>query len=137
MWDTPVMPELGARRLRAEAAVMGVALAMLAGCPVPVPRPADDMVSVDAGPVLDGITEQERDGVVELCRAHASDGDCDAASITEHHRSETPQSRVELPAFAIDRTEVTNAAHAACVAAGGCSPVQPAACVRVGDDPPG
>jgi len=102
---------------------------VLAGCPAPVPRPLDDMVPVAAGPFLQGITEQELDAVVELCRAHAAGGDCDAASLVEHHRSETPQLRVELPAFAIDRTEVTNAAFGACVAAGGCAPVRPAACV--------
>jgi formylglycine-generating enzyme required for sulfatase activity len=106
-----------------------VALGLLTGCPAPALRPADDMVPVAAGPFLYGIAPQELDAVVELCRTHAADGECDAASLVEHHRNETPQVRAELPAFAIDRTEVTNAAHAACVAAGGCTPVHLPACV--------
>jgi eukaryotic-like serine/threonine-protein kinase len=87
------------------------------------------MVLVEAGPFLHGLALEQLDEVVELCRAHAVDGGCDAAAIVEHHRNETPPATVVLPAFAIDRTEVTRAAYAACVAAGACSPIQVATCV--------
>jgi formylglycine-generating enzyme required for sulfatase activity len=132
--EAPRSPD-GRSPIGGVALVLAVCIGVFGGCPAPVPRPVDDMVKVEAGAFFQGIDEAELAAIVELCRAHAADGECDAASIVEHHRSETPRRRVELPAFEIDRTEVTRAAHAACVAAGGCTPIRPSACVRVGDDP--
>lgn len=59
-----------------------------------LPQTSGDMVAVPAGPFVRGATDGEPD--------------------------ELPVHRVNLPAFSIDRTEVTAEAYAACVAAGAC-----------------
>jgi sulfatase modifying factor 1 len=88
----------------------------------PVPR-----VTIPAGPFLMGATAED----LQLARRLCSDElrGTGALSLELSPRcgsrfdSETPQAEVFLPAFAIDRTEVTVAAYAACVRQGGCRPV--------------
>jgi formylglycine-generating enzyme required for sulfatase activity len=46
---------------------------------------------------------------------------CDSSRTTCYH-GETPLHTVELPAYSIDRCEVTNARYASCVAEGDCTP---------------
>jgi formylglycine-generating enzyme required for sulfatase activity len=67
-----------------------------------------DRVTVPAGPFIQGSTQGEED--------------------------ERPVRSRVLPAFAIDRTEVTRAAYAACVAARRCKPVPPEAAGPEGAD---
>ena len=66
----------------------------------PAPPPPDDMVEIAAGPAWIGCVG-EKD-------VHCKEG-------------ERPGHRVEVPAFAIDRTEVTVAAYRGCVRAGACT----------------
>lgn len=93
-----------------------------------------EMVVVPGGPFWQGIDVAELDDVVALCEAHAVEGACDREALLEHHRSETPRRRVDLAAFEIDRTEVTDAAYARCVAAGACTPIDYAACTFFRND---
>jgi formylglycine-generating enzyme required for sulfatase activity len=87
------------------------------------------MVFVPGGYFLQGIDEQALEALVELCIDHADDpAGCARERLLEHHRNETPQRRVHVDAFQIDRTEVINAAYGACVAAGGCWPIDQSTC---------
>jgi serine/threonine-protein kinase len=79
-------------------------------------RPADDavMVYVPAGEFEMGSTDAEVDDALQLCNEYY--GDCNR----EWFEDEQPAHAVELDGFWIDRTEVTNAQYALCVADGDC-----------------
>ncbi len=53
---------------------------------------------------------------------------CPRRGDRECERDEKPTYRVRLSRFAVDRFEVTQAEYAACVAAGACTPIDPARC---------
>jgi formylglycine-generating enzyme required for sulfatase activity len=82
-------------------------------------RPADGMVMVyvPAGEFEMGSTDQEVDYALALCHEYYY-GDCRQNQFEE----EQPVHTVALDAFWIDRTEVTNAQYAQCVAARACEP---------------
>jgi formylglycine-generating enzyme required for sulfatase activity len=86
-----------------------------------------DLVVVPGGDFLQGIDEAALEQLVALCSEHA-DTPCAREPLLEHHRNETPQRRVHVETFEIDRVEVTNAAYAACVAAGHCAAIDYATC---------
>jgi formylglycine-generating enzyme required for sulfatase activity len=72
-----------------------------------------------AGRFTMGSDDAEVAFAVSLCTRHAQPGVlCDAASFHD----EQPARSVQLGAFAIDRTEVTNAAYQRCAQAGACTP---------------
>ena len=77
----------------------------------PVPQPVGGMVYVPAGEFIMGSTTADIDAMLEACP------DCER----EWYADEQPVHTVYLDGYYIDRTEVTNAQYAACVAAGGCS----------------
>jgi formylglycine-generating enzyme required for sulfatase activity len=72
------------------------------------------MVYVPAGEFEMGSTGDEVDNALVLCQEYGSG--CDRAMFER----ELPVHTVALDGFWIDRTEVTNAQYAQCVAAGGC-----------------
>lgn len=82
------------------AAVVAQAGAAKTGKTKPAPAAAGDMVKIPAGPFLMG---------------------CNAAVDTQCFDSEPPGQQVEVPAFMIDRTEVTVQQYRRCVQAGTCS----------------
>ena len=86
-----------------------------------------DLVVVPGGEFLQGIDEAALEELVALCSEHA-ETPCAREPLLEHHRNETPQRRVHVEAFEIDRVEVSNAAYRACVAAGHCAAIDYAAC---------
>ena len=81
-------------------------------------RPADGMVMVyvPGGEFQMGSSEAEIDAASELCEQEIASGICSK----EEFGCESPQHTVTLDAFWIDRTEVTNAQYALCVADGDC-----------------
>jgi len=85
------------------------------------------MVLIEAGEFLRGVDDDEITLAVRNC-INEGGGDCQI----EFFDDATPQQNVSLAAFYIDRTEVTNAQYALCVAAAGCDP--PLDTVRY-DDP--
>lgn len=90
---------------------------------------SSDMVFVPGGYFLQGIDDDALEALVELCREHADDpASCARERLLEHHRNETPQRRVHVDDFDIDRTEVINLSYGACVAAGSCRPIDQATC---------
>lgn len=97
---------LGARRAHAER------FATLALSRGPIARLA-------AGTFRMGSDDADVAYASALCRRYAQPGAlCDA----EVFRDEQPAHLVQLPAFAIDRTEVTREAYLRCVSAGACAP---------------
>ncbi len=74
------------------------------------------MVYVSVGEFEMGSTEDEVDNALAVCSKYYED--CDR----EWFEDELPVHTVALDEFWIDRTEVTNAQYAQCVAAGGCDP---------------
>jgi formylglycine-generating enzyme required for sulfatase activity len=82
-------------------------------------RPADGMAMayVPVGTFLMGSNEAQIDVARALCDEYPDDyGKCKQA----HFADESPQHSVTLDSFWLDRTEVTNAQYALCVAAGAC-----------------
>jgi formylglycine-generating enzyme required for sulfatase activity/prolipoprotein diacylglyceryltransferase len=72
-----------------------------------------------AGTFMMGSDDAEIAFAVALCARYPLPGVlCDAASF----RNEQPARRVQLAAFAIDRTEVSNAAYGRCAESGACTP---------------
>ena len=104
------VPGVTPRRSRSLAtpAVLTVVLPLLAAVALAAPRVPIDRVPVPAGPFVQGSAHGDED-------------------------ERPPRSRT-LPAFVIDRTEVTRAAYAACVAARRCKPVPPALAGPTGAD---
>jgi formylglycine-generating enzyme required for sulfatase activity len=86
---------------------------------------APGRVVIPAGELRRGSNALEIGEALRLCVAELGDADPEAASAlcdAELFGAERPAHRVWVPAFAIDRTEVTQAAYARCVAAGACAP---------------
>ena len=81
------------------------------------PPPAD-RVLIPAGTFLQGSTVLERQVAVRMCLAEGGGSVCGLAVFAD----EAPARRVRLPAYRIDRTEVTNHAYGRCVRAGLCAP---------------
>jgi len=83
-------------------------------------RPADGMVMVyiPAGEFLMGSTDSEVAAALDLCKLYHDD--CDRDWRTYFLEAEQPAHLVALDGFWIDRTHVTNAQYAQCVAAGHC-----------------
>ncbi len=74
---------------------------------------------IAAGTFVMGSDDADIAFALELCRRYPQpDVLCDAASFSD----EQPIRRVQLPAFAIDRTEVSNAAYRRCARSGVCVP---------------
>jgi serine/threonine-protein kinase len=73
------------------------------------------MVLVEAGEFLRGASDDEITLAVRNCIQEGG-----GACPPEFYDDAQPQTNVTLGAFYIDRTEVTNAQYALCVAAGGC-----------------
>jgi formylglycine-generating enzyme required for sulfatase activity len=119
------------------AAIAGALIGLLAGC-LPTPpgpslvlrqpgdaatRAADAavLVYVPAGAFSMGGTSEMTRYARSLCREAAGDlaiATCGAAAFSDEH----PAHPVEISAFWIDRTEVTNRQYARCVDAGECVP---------------
>jgi formylglycine-generating enzyme required for sulfatase activity len=82
-------------------------------------RPADGagMVYVPGGTFQMGSSDAQIDAALALCEQYPDDyGKCKLAQF----ETEAPQHTVTLGDYWIDRTEVTNAQYARCVAAGAC-----------------
>ena len=75
------------------------------------------MVLIEAGEFLRGVDDDEITLAVNNCIREGG-----GACPIEVFDDATPQQNVTLGAFYMDRTEVTNAQYALCVAAGGCDP---------------
>ncbi len=116
---------------RASFVLLGI---VLGGGPPAVPRAVaptgertslaarEGRVLVPAGAFLMGSSEQDLAEAALLC---VRDGVPEAACAEEQLQDELPVHEVRLPAFRIDRTEVTNADYARCVRSGECrSPMQ-------------
>lgn len=84
------------------------------------------MVLVEAGEFTRGITDEELNLAINNC-INEGGGACPVDLFDDA----TPQQRVTLGAYYIDRTEVTNAQYALCVTAGICDP--PVDVVRYND----
>jgi formylglycine-generating enzyme required for sulfatase activity len=86
-----------------------------------VPPPdhiTDDMILIPEGEFIMGSSDEEVDWAYQMClQEHSHPEKCDRAD----YAMETPLRRVTLPAFEIDRFEVSVADYRACVQAGGCS----------------
>ncbi len=78
-----------------------------------------EMVYVPGGTFEMGSTDAEIDAAFEQCEQDRGGSEYCAH---DYYESETPRHSVTLDAFWIDRTEVTNAQYARCVADGTCSP---------------
>jgi formylglycine-generating enzyme required for sulfatase activity len=82
-------------------------------------RPLETMLSLSGGSFTlgasDAMVREARAQCMRILRAPLQQQWCDFAS-------EGPEREVQLPAFALDRTEVTVAAYRACVRDGACSP---------------
>lgn len=90
------------------------------------------MVFVPGGYFLQGIDDHALAALVPLCIEYAGEGaSCAREKLLEHHRNETPLRRAHVDDFEIDRMEVINDAYGACVAAGGCWPIDQSTCTFV------
>lgn len=85
-------------------------------------EPIGTRVAIPAGFFESGTSESERAAIVRLCRQTTPELIARIACTAELFILESPRRRVYLPAFAIDRFEVTNARYDACVAASFCAP---------------
>jgi len=83
-------------------------------------------VTVAAGPFRMGATADDLQLARRLCSDELRGGGAMTLELSprcgSRFDSESPQAEVFLPAYAIDRTEVTVAAYSACVRQGGCRP---------------
>jgi formylglycine-generating enzyme len=81
-------------------------------------RPADDMemIYVAAGEFTMGSTDQQVEQSYQMCR------ECEGRCERGRFAMEQPAHSVALPAFWIDKNEVSNAQYQRCVAAGECWP---------------
>jgi len=86
-----------------------------------VARPGPEMVRVPAGEFLMGASPEGVQRTVDLCRREASAAQELTRCSHNMFDDEEPEVAVLLPAFDIDRFEVTNADYRACVRAGACS----------------
>lgn len=103
------------------APLVGLAPLIALGETPTVVRPPR-VVRIGAGDLWMGSTPEEVGAAVRLCR-RALEGSavaerCDDALFA----AETPAHRVSVSAFALDRTEVTQAAYTRCIVAGACAP---------------
>jgi formylglycine-generating enzyme required for sulfatase activity len=87
-----------------------------------------ERVLVPPGEVTFGAGDAAFAAEVALCVG--ARGDADKCRARLGH--ERPARRERLPAFAVDVREVTNAAYAACAAAGACAPIDFRACETLG-----
>jgi len=112
--------------------MVAFATLLIAGCgsPMPTPTPTptpvpptgyDDveMVEVPAGEFIMGVSE---DIALDFYRYWLAQHPQGHPLLLPHYSDQTPQLTVHLPAFSIDRVEVTNARYRRCVEAGVCSP---------------
>lgn len=87
-------------------------------------------VWIEGGWFLRGSTDADLRAAILLCRRgrplHVAER-CSSGDMTQFLAAETPQRRIYVPAFGIDRFEVTRERWQRCVDAGGCPPP------RVGD----
>jgi sulfatase modifying factor 1 len=79
-------------------------------------------VRIGAGEFGMGSTPEELGEAVRLCRRTLGGSALAGRCGDELFAAETPAHRVSVSAFALDRTEVTQAAYARCVVAGACAP---------------
>jgi formylglycine-generating enzyme required for sulfatase activity len=77
-----------------------------------------EMVYVPGGSFQMGSTDAEIDAQVKKCDEGPGSGNCSRTP----YENQSPQHLVTLDSFWMDRTEVTNAQYARCVADGNCSP---------------
>jgi formylglycine-generating enzyme required for sulfatase activity len=95
------------------------------------------MVYVPGGSFQMGSSQEDIDAALAMCERNSGSGECHRIWFED----ETPQHKVRLSAFWIDRTEVTSAQYRQCVEAGDCvaadcgpelnpkQPDQPVACI--------
>jgi formylglycine-generating enzyme required for sulfatase activity len=86
-----------------------------------VARPLEAMLAVPAGTFLMGATDEARGAALELCKEEIGRRQ-ERACQPELFAIESPQRKVYLAAFSVDRVEVTVGAYRACVRAGACAP---------------
>lgn len=82
---------------------------------------APDVVWIAGGEVTIGATHAQLLDALDLCREDARLVGADATCREELFVHEAPTTRVHVPEFGIDRTEVTNARYRACVLDGLCT----------------
>lgn len=112
----------GARFLFAAALGASLAAAALVGAvraQVRLAEPA--IVWIPEGAFVFGANARDIDFAVQLCQDENELALADEC-IPERFAHERPESRVYLRRFGLDRTEVSRAQYAACVAAGACRP---------------
>lgn len=112
---------------------LGALLALAAGLPLEAQGPGvslepERVVWIDGGHFRRGSRPEDLRSALTLC-TRAYRGRSDRCS-EELWALELPQRDIYVSRFGIDRTEVTNAAYARCVAAGACSPAR----VSLADD---
>lgn len=119
----PLRPEAFAQGLDAQGT-----RAPASGRVVALRAPGPTWVRIAGGAFLMGSTPNERDSALQACRHEILSLGCneqDTIGVTPlvaSFRSELPAHPVVVSAFQIQRTEVSVAAYARCVAAGGCAP---------------
>lgn len=80
---------------------------------------ASDVVRIEAGTFVMGSSDPDLEHAIALCEAAPEPGiPCDAAAFAD----EQPAHRVQLPAFAIDRAEVSRGDYQRCIERGQCAP---------------
>lgn len=79
-----------------------------------------DSIRIPAGWFAFGASDEDRHAALELCRRDL--GSMEKACTEELFKSEGPQTSVFLPAFYVDRTEVTVDEYRGCVRSGRCDP---------------
>lgn len=107
-----------------------LALAMSSSSAQPVER--SSRVWIEGGWFLRGSNDADLRVAVQLCRRDLQYNPevCSEGIMTQLFAAETPQRRIYVSAFGIDRTEVTREAWQRCVDAGRCPPP------RIGDATP-
>lgn len=83
-------------------------------------RATNDSIRIPSGTFAFGASDEDQHVALELCRRDL--GSMDKACTEELFRSEGPQQAVFLPAFHIDRIEVTVGDYRRCVRTGRCDP---------------
>jgi formylglycine-generating enzyme required for sulfatase activity len=127
------------------AALASLVLAAPAAVTVPTGRPTTlavrpaPIVFIPAGRFVMGAEPAALKVAQDLCMAELREGGALAIEISPRclgrFDGEAPAAEVSLPAFAIDRTEVTVAAFAACVKEGACRPAPELGLTAAGDLP--
>jgi formylglycine-generating enzyme required for sulfatase activity len=84
-----------------------------------------DVVSIPRFTATLGTAKEDIPRVVALCKAHFDRLKCKKPELFE---PETPARKVVMEPFKLDKYEVTNARYLACIAAGGCAPVDQKGC---------